>query len=139
MYSYIVYLYSLLCLSKILSSYLHFCSSIQVEYFTTLQARFVVATLDGTVQLPSTEEMMEVVRKEMEASAAAGKAPNHFHVFAKEQWAYLDMLAERGAFKPLLPVVESLFEHVCPERGNNLVGYRAQSFKIIDDKTFAVI
>ena len=98
-----------------------------------------MATLDGTVQLPSTEEMQKAARKEMEASAAAGKAPQHFHVLAKEQWPYLDMLAERGAFEPLLPVVASLFVHVCPERGNNLVGYRSQSFKIIDDKTFAVI
>ena len=100
------------------------------------QVRYVLATVDGRVRLPTTDEMLDDVRKEMEASAAAGKAPDGFHVFASEQWTYNDLLAERAAFEPLLPVVRSIYEFTGAKRASNLVGYRSRAFKIIDDKTF---
>jgi len=104
------------------------------------QVRFVLATLDGTVKLPSTSEMLEDVRKEMEASVAAGKPAHHFHMLtADAQWAYNDRLAQLGGFKPLLPVVCSLFEAVRSMRVNNLKGYRSTSFKIIDEQTFTIV
>ena len=100
------------------------------------QSRFVLATLDGTIRLPSSEEMLENVRKEMEASAESGKEPHDFHVLASAQWAYNDMLAERGAFEPLRPVVRKLYETLHPKRLKNLIGFRSQSYKIIDDETY---
>jgi len=100
------------------------------------QARFVVATLDGRFRLPSTEEMLDVVRKEMAAFVAAGKDPRHFHVFARAQWPYNDKLAEMIGFQPLLPVISDLYESVCPKRIADLKGYRSQSFKILDRQTF---
>jgi len=103
------------------------------------QVRFVLATLDGRLKLPSTTDILDDERKEMEASAAAGKAPRHYHVFGKAQWAYNDMLAERAGFEPLLPVVVNLYESIVPKRTNDLVGYRSQSFKVIDQQTFMEI
>jgi len=72
----------------------------------------------------------------MEASAEAGKGPRNFHLLFREQWAYNDMLAERGAFEPLRPVVRKLYETLHPKREKNLVGFRLQSYKIIDDQTY---
>ena len=103
------------------------------------QVRFVLATLDGTVRLPSTDEMLEDVRKEMKAKEAVGKAKRHFHVFSTAQWAYNDKLAALAGFEPLLPVVANLNETISPERLNNLIGYRSQSFKIIDHERFTKI
>ena len=103
------------------------------------QVRFVLATLDGTVCLPSTEEMLSDVRREKDASAAAGKAARHLHVFSSAQWVYNDRLAKVAGFDPLLPVVSKLYESECPKRVYNLVGYRSQSFRIIDHETFEKI
>ena len=100
------------------------------------QVRYVLAILGGLARLPSTEEMLENVRKEMEASAEAGEDPHNFHVLASAQWAYNDMLAERGAFEPLRPVVRTLYETLHDKRVKNLVGFRLQSYKIIDDQTY---
>jgi len=103
------------------------------------QVRFVLATLDGTVRLPSTDDMLEDVRKEVETSAAAGKAADDFHVFSKAQWRYNDRLAELAGFEPLLPVVEKLYESVRSERVNSMIAFRSQSFKILDQQTFVKI
>jgi len=103
------------------------------------QVRFVLATLDGTVRLPSTAEMLENIRREAESAAAAGKAQRHFHRFSSAQWAYNDKLAEMAGFKPLLPVIADLYESVCPDRVNHLIRYRSQNFRIIDQHTFEKI
>ena len=103
------------------------------------QVRFVLATLDGTVRLPSTGDMLEDVRKETEASAAAGKAADHFQVLLEAQWGYNDRLAELAGFEPLLPVVEKLYESVRSERVNSMIAFRSQSFKILDQQTFVKI
>jgi len=103
------------------------------------QVRFVVATLDGRFQLPSTDEMWDAVRKEMEAYVAAGKDPQRFHMFYTAQWAYNDKLAEMVGFEPLWAVVIDLFESVYPKRKDDLRGYRSQSFKILDRHTFVKI
>jgi len=100
------------------------------------QVRFVLATLDGTVHLPSTEQMLEEIRQEKTASQAAGVSPDHFHVFGKAQWAYNARLTSMAGFEPLAPVIENLYEAISPERLNNLIGYRSQSFKIVDRRTF---
>lgn len=103
------------------------------------QVRFFLATLDGTVRLPSSDEMLQSVRKEMEASVAAGKLNEHFHVFAAAQWKYNDRLAELASCERLPPVVSSLYESICPKRVNHLTTYRSQSFKIIDQHTFVTV
>jgi len=100
------------------------------------QVRFVLASLDGRLRLPSTEQMLDAVRTEMEASETAGKDPRHFHEFSSAQWAYNDRLAELVGFDPLLPVIAELYESVCPKRRADLKGYRTQSFKIVDRQTF---
>jgi len=103
------------------------------------QVRFVVATLDGRFRLPSTDEMRNAVRKELESCLTAGKEPQHFHVFSTAQWAYNDKLAEMAGFEPLWPVIVDLYQSVCPKRTADLKGYRSQSFKIIDRHTFVKI
>lgn len=100
------------------------------------QVRFFLATLDGTASLPSTREMLEDVRREMELSLAAGKDAQHFHIFAKAQWAYNDNLAQLVGFKPLPLVVSRVYEAAAAKRTTDLVNYRSLSFKILDDKTF---
>ena len=100
------------------------------------QVRFILATLDGTVRLPSTDEMLLDVRREKDASAAAGKAARDLHVFSSAQWAYNDRLAKMAGFEPLLPVISKLYESECPKRVYNLVGYKSQSFRVIDRQTY---
>jgi len=103
------------------------------------QARFIVATLDARLTLPSTGHMLDAIRAEMDASVASGKDPRHFHVFAGAQWTYNDRLATMAGFEPLLPVISNLYESVCPYHRYNLRHYRSQSFKIVDRQTFVKI
>ena len=100
------------------------------------QVRFFLATLDGTASLPSTREMLEDVRMEMEASLATGKDAQYFHTFADTQWAYYDKLAQLAGCKPLPPVVRSVYEVAAIKPTTDWLNYRSLSFKILDDKTF---
>jgi len=100
------------------------------------QVRFFLATLDGSVKLPSAEEMLDNVRKETEASVTAEKAPDHFHVFGESQWDYNDKLATAAGFEPLKTVVGKIYEFSANQRKTNLQGYRLQTYKILDHVTF---
>ncbi|XP_030648315.1 flavin-containing monooxygenase FMO GS-OX4 isoform X2 [Chanos chanos] len=57
------------------------------------QVQFALAILDGTVKLPSREEMEKEVRREMQEKAERGVQTKHLLKMDSEQWDYYKMLA----------------------------------------------
>jgi hypothetical protein len=74
------------------------------------QVRFYKAVLDGRVQLPSTEVMLEETKAIFQDRLQRGLPEHLTHEMLVSQWEYVDQLARDAGFPPFEPVARKMFE-----------------------------
>lgn len=97
------------------------------------QVQFALSVLDGTMTLPSQEEMQTEVQAMMSRKLAVGIPERHFLKMESEQWTYHQSLAEIGKFPPLPPVIQSLYEEVSRQRKKHPQNYRNLNYRLLTD------
>lgn len=95
------------------------------------QVRFALAVLDGSVSLPSQEQMEEEVRGEQRRKLERGVQRRHLLKMDQDQWEYCDALARSAGFPPLRPVVRSLYEEVWRQRQVHPENYRDANYRLV--------
>lgn len=100
------------------------------------QAQFAIGCFSGTTPLPSTEQMLEDIRKEFEQRRSEGVAVRHFHHMGDRQWSYNDELADLGGFAKIPKVIQELYNHVVITKKKNLTGYKRLNYRLTGLETF---
>ncbi|XP_023932680.1 flavin-containing monooxygenase FMO GS-OX-like 7 [Lingula anatina] len=98
--------------------------------------KFILATLDGTFQLPSKEDMMAEEQREFEWRLKKGYAHRHAHLMGPLQWDYFNELADLGKYERLPKAVQNLFDEIHRTRCNDLQNYRNINYQITGPDTF---
>ena len=127
-----------------------------------LQAAFVKSSLDGSLKLPSAEEMLADEAADLEyrwvflrwsefqlkrlltifltheicffcSTEELGWPERHAHRMHDLQWAYNDWLAEISGICPLPKMYEDLYYVVWKRRMFDVLGYRRDNYDITDD------
>lgn len=97
------------------------------------QVKYALKVLEGTVPIPSIEEMESVEKCHLEELLADGMPEKFFHFLGSKQWGYNDRLAELGGFEPLAPFVKDLYEHVSEMRKSLQMGYKEMNYELVGD------
>ncbi|XP_013404525.1 flavin-containing monooxygenase FMO GS-OX-like 4 [Lingula anatina] len=100
--------------------------------------KFILATLDGTFQLPPKEDMMAEEQREFEWRLKKGYAHRHAHLMGPLQWDYFNELADLGKYERLPKAVQNLFDEIHRTRCNDLQNYRNINYQITGPETFEV-
>jgi dimethylaniline monooxygenase (N-oxide forming) len=93
--------------------------------------------LDGSLQLPSLEEMRALTDKELERRRADGLVGSRLaHSMGLKLQAYFEQLAQEANIEPLPPVFTKLFGESIRCLMADLYGFRNARYKIVDRNTF---
>lgn len=103
------------------------------------QVQLVLATLDGTLKLPSQKEMNRDIQEDFERRLAEGLPPRYAHTMGPRQWGYNDSLAEIGQFEPIPRAVQMLYDEVHDTRVNDLPNYKKKLYEITGEDTFRAV
>ncbi|KAF7206755.1 uncharacterized protein [Nothobranchius furzeri] len=103
------------------------------------QVQFALAVLDGSVPLPSREQMEKEVQQEQQEKLEKGVQWRHLLKLDQGQWEYCDTLAQLAGFPPLQPVVRSLYEEVWRQRQNHPVNYRRNNYQLVSATRWELI
>ncbi|KAJ9595620.1 hypothetical protein L9F63_013196, partial [Diploptera punctata] len=85
------------------------------------QIQYFMKTLDGSITLPSKEEMDEETEKDFQRRLAMDMPPTCAH---------------KMGLKRLPPVVRMVYDYVADRRKNNLMHYKAESYSLLDQGHF---
>ncbi|KAL9703670.1 hypothetical protein quinque_007188 [Culex quinquefasciatus] len=114
----------------------HSCFTLMVD----LQSRFCIKFFSGSKELPSQEEMWADNRRDEEERAARGLLGKAAHMLDGDlQQRYYDELARVADIEPLKPVLTKLYDACITEKRNNMLTYRSNVYRIIDDENFVKI
>ncbi|XP_059400708.1 uncharacterized protein LOC132132347 [Carassius carassius] len=103
------------------------------------QVKFALAVLEGSVELPTQEEMEKEVQREMQRKQDTGVQVKHLLNLDKDQWDYYMDLAKVGRFTPPQPVFQSLYEEVRRQRQKDPQKYRQINYKLIDATQWEIL
>ncbi|XP_036380810.1 flavin-containing monooxygenase FMO GS-OX-like 4 [Megalops cyprinoides] len=103
------------------------------------QVQFALAVLDGSLALPSREEMEEEAKREMERKTGEGVEARHLLKMDSDQWGYYRTLASMGGFSPLPPVTQSLYEEVKRQRERHPLRYRQLNYQLVSDTQWEIL
>ncbi|WAR13461.1 LOW QUALITY PROTEIN: GSXL4-like protein [Mya arenaria] len=101
------------------------------------QLKFVLATLDGSLSLPSEAEMETDTEEDFRARLMEGLPVRHAHLMGPRQWAYNDMLAHMGGFersRQLYRICMMKFTGV-----TDLPGYKRKQYRLTGEDSFEEI
>ncbi|XP_063981107.1 uncharacterized protein LOC135164569 [Diachasmimorpha longicaudata] len=101
-----------------------------------LQVRFVLKYWTGEKAFPSKEVMVAEETQELEKKKKQGLRKRHFHMMGPEQGPYYDDLANTAGLIPLPPVLTKLHNESSMRFMDDLVHYREDRYKILDDFNF---
>lgn len=90
----------------------------------------------GEKQFPSKEEMLADELQEKERRTSLGLSKRQFHMMGPEQIRYYDDLANTAEIVPLPPVLTKLHNDSSSRFLDDLVHYRQDRYKILDDENF---
>ena len=91
---------------------------------------------NGEKQFPSKEEMLADELREKERRISLGLPTRQFHMMGPEQNRYYDDLANTAGVVPLPPVLTKLHNDSSMRFLDDLVHYRQDRYKILDDENF---
>ena len=100
------------------------------------QVRFVLAALDGSMKLPSREEMDKETKDDYEGRLSQGMPHRYAHHMGSLQWGYNDDLAKTSNFKPIPDVVRKLYDGVHEQRTTKLTTYKLLNYELLGPETF---
>lgn len=104
-----------------------------------LQVRFCVKYLSGLKKLPSKEEMMADTEREMSDRWARGYKKRQAHMMGPDQNKYYEDLSQTAEIEPIKPVMTKLHNESSERFLDDLVNFRKDIFRIIDDETFVKV
>lgn len=96
------------------------------------QVQFALAILEGSVKLPTQEEMEKITQEEMHRKQEKGVQVKHLLRMDSDQWGYYLDLARTGRFEPPQPVIQSLYEEVAKQRRKHPQRYKQMNYRLID-------
>ncbi|XP_013410775.1 flavin-containing monooxygenase FMO GS-OX4-like [Lingula anatina] len=94
------------------------------------QVKFVLKTLDGSLKLPTKEEMDADIKQDFEWRLGQGFPKRHAHTMGPMQWQYNDELADIGQFEHIPKVVEQLYQDVHKVRVTQLQHYKKCNYRL---------
>ncbi|KAJ6633701.1 Flavin-containing monooxygenase FMO GS-OX3 [Pseudolycoriella hygida] len=101
-----------------------------------LQVRFCMKFMSGELQMPSREQMIEDTEKDMQIRLEKGYKKRQAHMMGTEQNKYYDDLSETAHIEKLKPVMSALHNESSQRFLDDLLNFRKDIFRIIDDETF---
>lgn len=101
-----------------------------------LQVRFTLKYWRKEKQLPSKAEMLAEENREREEKLSLGFRTKQFHQMGPKQGEYYQDLAETAEIKPLPSVLTKLHNDSSKRFLDDLVNYRRDRYKILDDDNF---
>ncbi|EDV36272.1 uncharacterized protein Dana_GF12882, isoform B [Drosophila ananassae] len=104
-----------------------------------LQARFILSYYKGSNVLPSKEEMQKDTQEKMEKIWSEGCRRRHAHMLGPKQIDYFNDLANTAGIKNLKPVMTKLHNESSKCFNDNLLHFREDNFKILNDEAFVKI
>ena len=88
------------------------------------------------MQFPSKEEMLADEAREYKRRLNFGLSKRHFHMMGPEQAQYYEDLAITAGVSPLPPVLTKLHNESSTRFLDDLVHYRQDRYKILDDENY---
>lgn len=104
-----------------------------------LQSRFFLTFLTGRKPLPSKEEMLKDQQLEMGERWKRGLRKHQAHLMGEDQHTYYDSLSSAADIQPLKPVISKLHNFSSTRFLDDLVNFRKEVFRIVDDETFVQV
>nr|XP_023018727.1 senecionine N-oxygenase-like [Leptinotarsa decemlineata] len=101
-----------------------------------LQAHYFSKVLDGSLRLPSTEEMEIETKKDMDARWAKGYTKRQAHMMGDIQEAYYEELSEGAETFTIAPVYVKLRNLSVENLYKNLLNFREDEYQILDDDNY---
>ncbi|KAL6427274.1 hypothetical protein ACFW04_008689 [Cataglyphis niger] len=101
-----------------------------------LQVRFVLRHWHGERQFPARADMLRSEAEEAAKRAERGLQKRHFHMMGPKQGHYYDDLASIAGVVPLPSVLTKLHNESSMRFLDDLVHYRQDRYKILDDYNF---
>ncbi|XP_072037198.1 uncharacterized protein [Amphiura filiformis] len=105
----------------------------------SLQARLIIAILEGSFKLPSKEEIEVDNESDLQRRLDLGWPRRYAHILGQFQWEYYNQIAQLAGIPPLKPVIESLYTETCYQRRNNVRHYPKLNYEIVDEKNWRQI
>uniref|UniRef100_A0AAG5D1I0 Flavin-containing monooxygenase n=1 Tax=Anopheles atroparvus TaxID=41427 RepID=A0AAG5D1I0_ANOAO len=101
-----------------------------------LQVRFCLKYFSGSRRLPSGRAMLEDMGREMEDRWQRGYRKRHAHMMGPEQGHYYADLAKTADIEPIAPVMTKLHNESSQRFVDDLIHFREDVFRIIDNDHF---
>ncbi|XP_036366120.1 flavin-containing monooxygenase FMO GS-OX-like 2 isoform X1 [Octopus sinensis] len=103
------------------------------------QVQFMMANLDGSMKLPSYEEMLQDIEKDYETRRNEGMPHRHTHTMVgRKQWDYNDDITSMAETRPISKQVRDLFDKIHYTRINNLLEYKKYNYYLKNDNYVGV-
>ncbi|CAD7088006.1 unnamed protein product [Hermetia illucens] len=107
-----------------------------VSQMFDLQVRFALKFFSGKKALPSQKEMMEDTDREMQERWKRGYKKRQAHMMGADQGKYYDDLSKTAEIDNVKPVMVKLHNESSKRYLHDLVNFRKDIYRIIDDENF---
>uniref|UniRef100_A0A182QBZ2 Flavin-containing monooxygenase n=1 Tax=Anopheles farauti TaxID=69004 RepID=A0A182QBZ2_9DIPT len=104
-----------------------------------LQVRFCLKYFTGQLVLPPRKVMLDDMLLEMEDRLHRGFKKRHAHMMGSEQGRYYDDLAKTAEIETIAPVMTKLHNESSQRFVDDLIHFREDVFKIVDDDNFEYV
>ncbi|XP_046397322.1 flavin-containing monooxygenase FMO GS-OX-like 3 [Ischnura elegans] len=103
------------------------------------QVRYFLGVLDGSLVLPSREEMLRDSDRDFRRRVEGLKMPpRHAHLLDWMQWEYYEDLAARIGLPAPDPVVRAIYDDTRRARRDRVMHYKTYVYRVIDESQYAV-
>lgn len=103
------------------------------------QVLFAMAALDGSMKLPSSEEMTDDTKEDFQKRMSQGMPKRYAHTMGPLQWRYNDEIADLAGFERIPVVVEELYDNVHLTRVKDIVHYKRMNYELTGPRTYRAI
>ncbi|XP_041375778.1 flavin-containing monooxygenase FMO GS-OX-like 2 [Gigantopelta aegis] len=117
-------------------SFIGVCKLICPFPFFHMQVQLALAVLDGSVELPSKEDMDKDIEADFRKRLEQGLPWRHAHHMKEKQWGYIDELAAIVKCDPIPKSVSDLYNHVFLVRSSNFLNYKKKNYVLTGPETF---
>lgn len=97
-----------------------------------VQLQFALSVLDGSLPLPTKEEMDADTERDYQKRLAEGLPHRYAHYMGTRQWEYSDEVAKMAGCPPISKAVRTLFDDIHASRIKNLMGYKESNYALAD-------
>lgn len=106
---------------------------------TCAQVRFCMKFLSGERPMPSADAMRADTERDMQQRWQRGYKKRQAHMMGSDQNTYYDDLASTAGIENLTPVMTKLHNESSQRFLDDLVNFRKDRFRVLDDETFVKV